>query len=268
MKITGSLLKMLSTLADDGTVRYVLPIGDERVDMNRLIGSNISLTYDGVIKCIASGDKIKKSYNQGYSYKSFMTLPGCDICMVRPELCHFDKGSCRDEKWGLEHCFKPHIIYISMTSDVKVGITREAQVPTRWVDQGAAFVLPILRVQDRKTAGEIETQLKQSYKDITNWRKMLKGEFDDDIDLAGVAENIFNDYCDLFDAYQAEEIESEVLTIKYPLDITPPKLSSLSFEKLNNISGTLLGIKGQYLIFEQGVLNIRKHQGYEISFSL
>src|SRR5690606_30684679 len=177
MSVTGNIMKMKSRLGK--VVEYALPLGDELVEMNPLLGKMVKLSFDGTINCIATGEKIKKSYNQGYSYKSFITLPECDICIVKPELCHFHKGTCRDSKWGEEHCMQPHVVYLALSSNVKVGITRERQVPTRWIDQGATQALPILKVKDRRTAGLIEVEIAKEFSDRTDWRKMLKGELDE-----------------------------------------------------------------------------------------
>lgn len=135
MKFSGNILKMKTTL--NSPVSYSLPLGDNLVPMNQFIGRNIKLEYNGQINCIATGEKIKKTYNQGYSYKAFMQLPECDVCIVKPELCHYSKGTCRDKEWGEKHCFIPHFVYLAISSHVKVGITRHTQIPTRWIDQGA-----------------------------------------------------------------------------------------------------------------------------------
>lgn len=262
----GNIMKMKSKLAD--IVQYHLPIGDELVDMNALVGQKIKLSFDGTINCIATGEKIKKSYNQGYSYKSFITLPECDICIVKPELCHYAKGTCRDSKWGEDHCMQPHIVYLALSSNVKVGITRQKQVPTRWIDQGATQALPILRVKDRKTAGLIEVEIAKEFSDRTDWRKMLKGELDEgDFDLPYLRDQIYDQFGDVIDDLEAEDLDEDVVSINYPVSKVPKKISSLGFDKTPEIEGELLGIKGQYLIFEKGVLNIRKHQGYLIELT-
>lgn len=266
MSASGNILKMRTKL--DDVVEYSLPIGDELIALNPLLGKKLILDFDGTINCIASGEKIKKSYNQGYSYKSFITLPECDICIVKPELCHFAKGTCRDPKWGEANCMQPHIVYLALSSNVKVGITRERQVPTRWIDQGATQALPILKVKDRLSAGLIEIEIAKEYSDRTDWRKMLKGELDEgDFDLPYLRDQIYDSFGHVMDDMQVEDIDSEIVSINYPILSLPKKITSLTFDKLPKIEGTLLGIKGQYLIFDTGVLNIRKHQGYKIDLS-
>lgn len=257
----GNILKMKTELKD--VVQYHLPIGDELLHMNPLIGKKIKLSFDGKINCIATGEEINKTYGQGYSFKSFRSLAECDMCMVRPETCHYADGTCREPSWGEKHCMIPHYIYLSVASGLKVGITRETNLPFRWMDQGAITALPILKVKDRLTSGLIEVELSKSYADKTNWRKMLKGDVDP-VDLYEVREEIFENFGNLIDDYEAEDLEEDALDIKYPIESVPDKISSLSFDKKPEIEGLLTGIKGQYLIFEKGVLNIRKHNGYSI----
>jgi hypothetical protein len=257
----GNILKMKTELKD--VVQYHLPIGNELIHMNPLIGNKLSLSFDGKINCIETGESIKKTFGQGFSFKSFRTLAKCDMCMVRPETCHYEDGTCREPKWGEKHCFIPHYIYLSVASGLKVGITRETNLPFRWMDQGATSALPILKVKDRLTSGLIEIELSKSYADKTNWRKMLKGDIPP-VDLYQVREEIFENFGNLIDDYEAEDLEEDTLDIIYPIESVPEKITSMSFDKLPVIEGVLTGIKGQYLIFDKGVLNIRKHNGYSI----
>ncbi|MFT6603386.1 MAG: hypothetical protein ACJARO_000896, partial [Bacteriovoracaceae bacterium] len=252
----GNILKMKTELKD--VVQYHLPIGDDLIHMNPLIGKKLSMSFEGKINCIHSGELIKKSFGQGYSFKSFRTLAQCDMCLVRPETCHYADGTCREPKWGEKHCMIPHYIYLSVASGLKVGITRETNLPFRWMDQGATSALPILKVKDRLTSGLIEVELSKSYADKTNWRKMLKGDVED-VSLEAVREEIYETYGNLIDDYEAEDLDEEVLEISYPIESVPEKISSLSFDKKPLIEGVLTGIKGQYLILDTGVLNIRKH---------
>jgi len=261
---TGNLLK-LKTEHSNNKVLYKLPIGEELIDLNPLIGSDISLEFGGIINCLDTGRVIKKSFGQGYSWESFTTLASCDQCIFKPELCHYSVGTCRDPKWGEEHCLKPHIIYLANSSELKIGITRETQVPTRWMDQGASYALPLLRVRDRHTSGIIEVEIAKKLGDKTNWRKMLKGDVDD-IDLVNIKKKVLKDFNGLISKYEAEVLPDNIYEFNYPVENYPTKITTLSFDKTPIISGKLQGIKGQYLIFEHGVLNIRKHQGYKVSF--
>ena len=144
------------------------------VDCNALIGHRISFDYLGLINCIHCDRKISKSFNRGYCYPCFKKLARCDLCIVKPVRCHFDKGTCREEEWALSHCMQPHIVYLANTSGLKVGITRESNLLTRWVDQGAVQTLAIMRVQTRQQAGYVEELFKSAkVNDITDWRRML-----------------------------------------------------------------------------------------------
>lgn len=261
---TGQLLKMKSELQDKGPVQYALPLDGEPYPLNQYLGKKIKLSWQEKIFDIYDGKEIKKSYGQGYSYQNLMTLARCDTCIVKPELCHYHKGTCREPKWGEEHCFIPHYIYLSVTSGLKIGITRETQVPTRWVDQGAVYALPILKVADRKTSGLIEVEIAKELADKTNWRNMLKGEYPE-VDLEEARDNIYETYGDLLDDADADDVDEEVLEIEYPILEVPKKFKSLSFDKMKDVEGTLLGIKGQYLILDIGVINMRKHNGYQVS---
>lgn len=167
MSKTGTLEKMKTELID-GTAVYQLPLSNDLIPLNDLIGKNLSLTFTGNIFDIHDGKKIKKSYGGGYSYKNFISLAQCDTCIIKPELCHYDQGTCREPEWAKGHCHKPHIIYLSNTGAAKIGITRKSQVPTRWIDQGANYALPILEVPDRKTSGLIESEISKIMSDKTN----------------------------------------------------------------------------------------------------
>jgi hypothetical protein len=259
MKVDGNILKMQTTLG--AVVDYTLPIGDARIAMNPLIGKKIQLTFKGQINCIETGEKIKKSYNQGYSYKSFITLAACDMCIMKPETCHFAKGTCREPEWAQTHCMIPHVVYLANSSGIKVGITREGQIPTRWMDQGATQALPILRVKDRLTSGLIEVELAKKLGDKTDWRKMLQGK-SELIDLKALQSDINQEFSSFFQSHHVEILQQTVVDIEYPIDKYPQKISSYNLDKEPVIEDRLMGIKGQYLIFEKAVINLRKYQGY------
>lgn len=259
----GNILKLKTDHQD--IVQYHLPIGEDLVHLNPLIGKDISLKYTGKIHCIATGKKIKKSYGQGYSFESFITLPQCDECIFRPELCHFASGTCRDEEWGLKNCFKNHVIYLANSSGVKVGITRN--VPNRWMDQGAIKAIKVCEVKDRKTSGLIEVEIAKKMTDKTNWRKMLKNDVEE-VDLLSLKKEVIDAYADLLKKHEAQISDDETYEFNYPVEKYPEKVKSYNLDKDHIINDKLMGIKGQYLIFENGVINIRKYQGYELELSL
>jgi hypothetical protein len=274
----GTILKMQGTLgniAQNQPVQYRLPIGDELLPMNEHIGSVIKLSYQNEIYCIACGRKTKKSFAQGHCFPCFRSLASCDMCILRPETCHYAKGTCRQPEWGESHCFIPHYVYLANSSGIKVGITRETQVPTRWIDQGASQALPVFQVENRLQSGLLEVVLKQHISDRTDWRKMLKADAEP-LDLKAIRDELF-DKCaaevatlkheqgkNEQDEAVIQAIYEDIVDIKYPVSEYPEKIKSLNFDKQPDIEGILMGIKGQYLILDTGVLNIRKFSGYNI----
>ncbi|MCB0310607.1 MAG: DUF2797 domain-containing protein, partial [Bdellovibrionales bacterium] len=146
------------------------------IQLNDLLEKQISLSFSGQIQCVTCGISIKKSFNQGYCYNCFRTLARCDLCLVKPETCHFRKGTCREPEWGREQCLVPHVVYLSNTTGLKVGITRKHKLFERWGDQGAVCAVAICEVPERYYAGLIEVALKAQVSDRTDWRKLIKGE--------------------------------------------------------------------------------------------
>jgi len=270
--ISGNIRKMLSEAKQP--VEYALPIGDENLSLNQFIGKTLNLSYAGTINCIYCNRKISKSFNQGYCFPCFKKLARCDFCIIHPEKCHFHKGTCREPEWGEANCMQPHYVYLANTSGLKIGITRCVNVPTRWIDQGAIQALPIIEVQTRLQSGLIEVVFKEILNDRTNWRKMLQLEIEP-IDLQEqqkvVIAEVKPNLQKIIDKYG--DVAIKILTanqeykFEYPIHAMPEKIKSLSFDKQDEIKGELLGIKGQYLILDCGVLNIRKHAGYDITFS-
>lgn len=271
MDYTGNIQKLTTSLEE--TVQYHLPIGKDMVALNPLIGSTVSLSYQGQINCIACGRKTSKSFNQGFCYPCFQSLAQCDSCIVKPELCHYFEGTCREPDWAETHCLQDHYVYLANSSGIKVGITRGTQIPTRWMDQGATQALPIFRVKNRLLSGLLEVTLKQHVADKTHWQRMLKGE-PEPVDLAAKRDELF-DLCATEIASTVERHTKDMIvpltnkdmtTINYPVQAYPSKVKSYNFDKTPQISGVLHGIKGQYLILDTGVLNIRKFSGYKIRF--
>lgn len=265
----GQVRKMHTSL--QAPVEYQLPLGDSLVPMNTLIGANLRLDFLGAINCVHCGRKTKKSFSQGYCYPCFTRLAQCDNCIVNPEKCHFHEGTCREPEWGEEHCMIDHIVYLANSSGIKVGITRGSQVPTRWMDQGAIQALPIYRVSTRRLSGLVETVFKQHVADKTNWRAMLKGQVDP-LDLAAERDRLFElcatDIAALQDVHGLQAIQpldaGEAVEISYPVTEYPVKITSFNLDKQALVEGRLMGIKGQYLIFDGGVINMRKYGGYHL----
>ena len=272
IQASGHLAKMDVQLAE--LVQYQLPLDDQRIPLNDLIGSNIAIEHVGDIHCIHCGRRSKKSFSQGYCYPCFTKLPQCDTCIMSPERCHFHHGTCRDPDWGEKYCFTDHFVYLANSSGVKVGITRGTQLPTRWIDQGATQGLPIFRVQTRYQAGLIEDCIREHVADKTSWQKMLKGDAEP-VELATIRDDLMakaESGLELleqeFGLQALQRLYSETTTeINFPVREFPEKVKSFNLDKQPLVEGLLKGIKGQYLILDSGVINIRKYTGYNVSFS-
>ncbi|TFH51632.1 MAG: DUF2797 domain-containing protein [Lysobacterales bacterium] len=267
--IVGNLRKMRAEKGDP--ILYTLPVGAGAVALNPLLGKKIGIRHTGNIHCVACGRATAKSFNQGHCFPCFRRLASCDGCIVRPERCHYHLGTCREPGWGEANCMRPHVVYLANSSGVKVGITRETQVPTRWIDQGATQALPIARVASRRLSGLVEVAFKEHVSDRTDWRRMLKGE-PESVDLNASRDALFarcgESLTGLADAHEHVDpefiVDAESLVFRYPVLEYPVKVTAINLDKNPQAEGTLLGIKGQYLIFDTGVLNVRKYGGYEI----
>ena len=269
----GLLSKMAVTLpAEEAVANYQMVLSQQLVAMQPFIGQKILLKFEGEIHCQACNRLTKKSYSGGFCFPCSQTLARCDLCIMRPETCHYAAGTCREPEWGEAVCMQDHIVYLANSSGIKVGITRMTQVPTRWIDQGATQALPIFRVQSRYQSGLVEVAFKNHVSDRTDWRKMLKGVAEP-VDLLATRDQLMtackDDITALQQRFGSDTIkplnDESILAIEYPVQQYPEKVKSLNFDKTPEISGVLQGIKGQYLILDIGVLNIRKFSGYQIT---
>ncbi len=263
MQLEGNLIKMRTEPANP--VKYFLPLGENEIEMNSLIGKEISLNFTGQINCISCGKQTKSSFGQGFCYNCMQTAPEASESVLRPELSKAHLGIARDLEWAEKHDLIDHYVYLAVSNDIKVGVTRFHQIPTRWIDQGASFAVKVAKTPNRHIAGVIEVFLKKFYTDKTDWRAMLKNEIISDFDLPAEKEKIYRQLPSELKKYFFPE--NEITEIVYPVLAFPEKISSIGFDKNPKIEGILTGIKGQYLIFEGGsVLNIRKHNGYFVQF--
>ncbi len=261
MEYTGNIRKMESSYGE--VIHYRLPLSEHKVEMNKLIGHEISMEYQGQINCIRCGRKTNKSFAQGYCYPCFTTAPETEECVLRPELCRAHQGVARDMEYAKKHCLNDHVVYLSYTSGLKVGVTRSTQVPTRWIDQGATRVIELARTPNRYMAGLIEVALKAHINDKTNWRKMLSGSDAEECDMVQAKKQMTIQVPDDLLPFVTEN--DQVMELVYPVSKYPEKIKSLNFDKDPFISGVLNGIKGQYLMFEDNrVINMRKFGGYRI----
>jgi len=256
----GNLLKMHTSMESD-TIQYQMVMKDTHINLNEFIGKSIKLTYKNQINCIACGKVTSKSFGQGFCYNCFQTAPEAEECVLRPEKCRAHLGESRDQEWAETHCLIPHYVYLALASGIKVGITRNTQIPTRWIDQGAWKAMIIAETPNRHIAGIIETYLKQHFSDKTNWRNMLKNILAEEIDLMSEKNKAISLLPKELQKYAFQE--DKIWELNYPVLQYPVKPQSVTFDKESSIEGTLQGIKGQYLLFDNDrVINIRRHSGY------
>lgn len=265
MQLSGHIDKMKTSLLGDAA-QYQLTFDNQTAEMNSLVGRRIELIFNQTIHCSNCGRQTPKSYSQGYCFPCARALARCDLCIMRPETCHHHLGTCREPEWGEANCFAPHIVYLANSSGLKAGITRKSNMPARWIDQGAIAAVPILEVKNRLESGRVEMALKAHVNDKTNWRKMLKNETEA-IDLVAARSGLLDKIEDLIDELGAIRLNDDVVNIDYPVLQYPSKVSSLNFDKTPVVSGLLNGIKGQYLLLDEGVLNIRKFSSYHLTLS-
>jgi hypothetical protein len=268
----GSVSKLVGV--HDSPVRYSLPIGEQLVPMNEWLGRTVRLEALGPIHCSHCGRRTKKSYSQGFCYPCMTKLARCDTCIMSPEKCHYHLGTCREPVWGEQFCMTDHIVYLANSSGLKVGITRASQIPTRWIDQGASQALPILRVATRRQSGLVEDLLRAQVADKTNWRALLRG-VPEPVDMLAARDRLLDVAQEGIVALQGrfglqaiQPLDAKVVDITYPVLEYSAKPQSANLDKQPVLEGTLLGIKGQYLLLDTAVINIRKYTSYTLAISV
>lgn len=260
MSYEGNLHKLHTQFKPGAEVAYSLMLGEDQIVLNDWIESTVELVFEGRINCIACGRLTKKSFGQGFCYPCFTNSPMNAPCIVRPELCEAHLGKGRDPEWEKKHHLQPHYVYLALTSGTKVGVTRITQIPTRWIDQWAWKAILLAYTDYRQQAGQIEVALKNFVSDKTPWQRMLKGEqgADDLVERKHLlAEKLGSEWADFISP------DDSVTEIHYPMLYNPAKVVSQKLDKVGTLRGKLIGIRGQYLLFEGGaVLNMRSHSGY------
>ena len=264
MQYEGVLTKMQTEIGTP--IQYYLIFETSFLNVNQLLNKNISISFLGY-ECLNCHKK-KKIFRQGFCYDCFMTSASAGDWIMKPELstAHLDIED-RDLDYEKRVQLQPHIVYLALSSEVKVGVTRNTQIPTRWIDQGAVKAIPIVEVPNRYLAGITEVTLKKMYSDKTNWQKMLKNEY---IDSDLVKEKLSLKYIIPKEVQEFYSIDkNDVTELHFPVLQYPKKVSSLNLDKSPQFSGKLMGIKGQYLIFEDGtVFNVRTFEGYVVRIEL
>lgn len=272
MVLETNLRKMNSQLNSDGLAIYSLRMMNnleqgELICMNDFIGEEISIQFTGEMNCIETGKSIKKTYGEGLSYDAWLKSPLACPSIVHPELSRIHEGiALRDFQWEMDHHMQPHLVYLSKTSHVKVGVTRTTNRPSRWIDQGASEAIVIAHTPYRQLAGLIEVELKNHLSDKTNWQLMLKGFQKDDQRMNDIKEEVLPWLPEEFESFIADD--DTITRIAYPGERTFDKITSIKLDKMPETRGRLAMIKGQYLVFENGhALNVRSHAGYRIRMS-
>jgi hypothetical protein len=264
MQYEGVLTKMQTELGNP--IQYYLVFEDSFLNVNQLLDKNLEINFVGY-QCLNCKKK-KKIFRQGFCYDCFYSSAAVGDWIMKPELSTAHLGlQDRDLAYEEKVQLQPHIVYLALSSEVKVGVTRKTQVPTRWIDQGAIEAVSIVEVPNRYLAGITEVALKNHYADKTNWRKMLTNTVEH-VDL--VAERLKLENLIPAEVQQYFFLnKNDLYEMHYPVLEYPTKVKSLSLEKKPNFTGKLTGIKGQYLLFEDGtVFNIRSSEGYVVTISV
>ena len=264
MNYQGTLSKMQTELGSP--IQYYLVFENSFLNVNQLLGKDIEIEFQGY-QCL-NCKKAKKVFRQGFCYDCFISSPAVGDWIMKPELstAHLDIED-RDLAYEKRVQLQPHVVYLALSSEVKVGVTRDTQVPTRWIDQGAVKAIPIVEVPNRYLAGITEVALKNHFADKTNWRKMLTNTVEH-VDLIAErlkVENLIP--ADVQEYFYSQK--NDLYEMHYPVLKYPNKVNSLSLDKTPQFQGKLMGIKGQYLLFEDGtVFNVRGSEGYIVNINI
>ncbi|WP_298484274.1 DUF2797 domain-containing protein [uncultured Maribacter sp.] len=263
MQYQGVLKKMQTEIGNP--IQYYLIFDNDFLNVNQVLNKELSIDF---IKYECLNCHLDKAiYRQGFCKSCFFETPSAGDWIMRPELstAHLGKED-RDLEFEKKAQLQAHIVYLANSSNVKVGVTRKGQVPTRWIDQGAHEAIEIVEVPNRYLAGITEVALKEHVADKTNWRKMLTNTIDD--------ENLV-EWRNKLKQYIPKEtqeyfIDSNLEThLHFPVLSYPEKVKSLNLSKTPNYTGKLTGIKGQYLIFEDNtVFNIRANEGLYVGLTI
>lgn len=263
MTIEGQIHKMITEIGQP--IQYYMDLNGDFLDVNQQLGKKIQLTHDHNV-CMGCGLD-KTIFRMGFCKNCFFTLPQANENIIRPELSTAHLGiEKRDLEWEKSFELQPHIVYLAVSAEVKVGVTRLTQLPTRWIDQGASAAIVLAKTNNRYEAGMIEVALKQHLTDKTSYQRMLRNEILS-VDLTQVKQEMRKFVPAEFAHFFSEE---EVVTfLDYPVLQFPKKIKSLKLENHATYEGTLVGIKGQYWIFEdQTVWNVRAHEGRYVKMDI
>ena len=264
MTYEGVLSKMQTEFTNP--IQYYLVFENSFLNVNQLLNKEIAIHFVGY-QCLNCGKK-KKIFRQGFCYDCFYASPAVGDWIMKPELSTAHLGiQDRDLAYEEKVQLQPHLVYLALSSEVKVGVTRKTQMPTRWIDQGATQAISIVEVPNRYLAGITEVALKNHYADKTNWRKMLQNDVAP-TDLIAERLKVENLIPEEVQEYFYSD-KNDLYEMHFPVLEYPTKVKSLSLDKTPSFQGKLTGIKGQYLLFEDGtVFNVRSSEGYVVRIEL
>lgn len=238
------------------------------IALNDRLGCGVEIGFSGMVCCRHCGAESGKSFGGGYCYDCFSTLARCDLCVMSPDRCHYDAGTCREPEWGASFCMQPHRVYLANSSGTKVGITRAGREVGRWLDQGAIQGLVVLEAATRRDAGIAEAMIGQVLPDRTDWRRMLRADVPP-LDLPAVWQRLLDSGLELPEGVEPviDASEADVHTFAYPLSVNASPERTLRLDE-GAIHGNLRGMKGQYLLLGNGAFNVRAHAGYRVRVSI
>ena len=264
MLYQGVLKKMSTEFSEE--IQYYLELENDFLNFNQLLDREIEIQFE-TYQCMCC-KKEKKIFRQGYCYDCFYETPLAGDWIMKPELSTAHLGiEDRDLDYEKQVQIQPHVVYLALSSEVKVGVTRKTQVPTRWIDQGASKAIAMLEVPNRYLAGVAEVALKKFVTDKTSWQKMLKNQLVDADLIAKIAE--LKEYLPEEVKPYLKEDNTDIYELNYPVLQYPSKVKSLNIVKSEHYKGILKGVKGQYLIFEDGtVFNVRNNEGIVVSITV
>lgn len=264
MRFSGPLSKMRTSNID--SLRYYLELDDDTITMNDLIGRTISIHWQGHMIC-SCGKQVTEFFRMNFCRNCFFEKPEAGEAIIRPELSKAHLGIAdRDLEWEKAYQLQPHIVYLANSAGLKVGVTRANQKLTRWADQGAIEAIVLAETPNRYQAGIIEVALKEYLSDKTPWQRMVKGE-DPIVDLVDSKSKIRPYLPD--EVTSLYSLDNTTYRLHYPVNQYSTKVKSVNLQKEGDIEGVLNGIRGQYLLFEDGrVMNIRSHEGFVVDFEV
>lgn len=264
MEFPVTLRKMPVYYTDQA--HYLLRADDDFIKMNQLIGRQVSIKFLNQKFCSNCGETFKTLFRMGFCRECFFTSARAGESIIRPELSRAHLGEeDRDLTFEKSYQLQPHNVYLANSGGLKVGVTRADNCTTRWLDQGASEAIVFAETSNRYEAGMIEVALKEHLPDKTAWQKMLRNE-DPQLDLQEEKKKAAELLSEEWRKFVTEG--NEVNKLHYPVQHFPTKVKNINLDKNPEISATLQGIRGQYLIYEGGgVINIRAHSGFRVALS-